>query len=466
LVRARSVAGWLLAISAVVFSFTRSTAAPVVIEGAPQTGWKVGHFNQAPDCLYSGLAAMGAPISYDELMVASGYAFRMSWWPGWYSYMAPELAPEDLIAAGAEAAGGSAQRIDHKSLEEAWTTTCASLDEGCPVLARYGCSYRLICGYDAQGRVMYTREYHSEKAEYDAKPFDVTEPPWPDKGGREVIILAYDAKAKPPDLDWPAILARAVRFADWPAEQKLGGAFTFGLGAYDAWADTLRNGPDKSGVKTDVELNDYMCRVIGEARACAGAVLQQQAAVHGSLDEAGLLYMEEAQLLSQVSDVLRGGVAGTWPEMQAAMRANFALPEVRDDAAQLIEQAKELDSQAVDCLRTALKDLQPKPEEKKPAEAANAPEGPAEEKTALAKEHLAKGRELKAAGKLQEAAGELRKAIEADPKLVEAHWVLGWVLIDLKDKDGAKAEFRKVIELAPGTERATEAQKALERLGQ
>ncbi|MBM3472666.1 MAG: hypothetical protein FJX75_05270 [Armatimonadetes bacterium] len=438
-------------------------AAPVVIEGAPQTGWAVRHFNQTADCLYSGLAAMGAAISYDELMVASGYAFRMGWWPGWYSYMAPEVVPEDLIAAGAEAAGGGAQRLDHKSLDEAWVTACRSLDEGCPVLARNGCAYRLICGYDAQGRVMYTREYHSQKPEYDVKPFDVTEPPWPEKGGREVVILAYDAKAKPPDLDWTVILDRAVRFADWPAEQKLSQVFVFGLGAYDAWAETLRNGPDRNGVKTDVELNDYMCRTIGEARACAGAVLQQHAAVHGSLDEAGTLYAEEAQLFSQVSDLLRGGVVGTWPEMQAAMRANFVLPEVRDQAAQLIEQAKELDAQAVDCLRTALADLKPEPEDKQPPPVVNEP--PRDDKAAIAKEHLEKGKELKNARQFSEAAEELRKAIEADRTLVEAHWVLGWVLIELKDTDGAKAAFRKVIELAPGTDRAKEAQKALERLG-
>ena len=73
--------------------------------------------------------------------------------------------------------------------------------------------------------------------------------------------------------------------------------------------------------------------------------------------------------------------------------------------------------------------------------------------------------ELKRAGKLAEAAEELKKAIEADPKLVEAHWVLGWVLIELKDNEGAEAAFRKVIEIAPDTDRAKEAQKALERLG-
>jgi tetratricopeptide (TPR) repeat protein len=439
----------------------QGSAAPVVIEGAPQTGWAVRHFNQTADCLYSGLAAMGAKTTYDELMVASGYAFRMAWWPGWYSYMAPEVVPEDLIAAGAEAAGGGAQRVDHPSVDEAWVTTCRSLDDGCPVLARNGCAYRLICGYDPQGRVMYTREYHSQKADYDVKPFDVTEPPWPEKGGREVIILAFDPKAAPPDLDWPKILDRAIRFADWPADRKLNETFVFGLSAYDAWAATLREGPDKNGVNTDVELNDYMCRTIGEARACAGRALQQYATIHGSLDEAGTLYAEEAQLFDQLSDVLRGGVAGSWAEMQEAMRANFALPEVREQAAQIIEQAKALDSQAVDCLRTALADLQAKPEEKPPPVVTGTP---ADDKAAAAAEHLTKGRALKDARQFAEAAEELWKAIEADPKLAEAQWVLGWVLIELKDNDGAKAAFRKVVELAPGTERATEAQKAMERL--
>jgi Tfp pilus assembly protein PilF len=53
------------------------------------------------------------------------------------------------------------------------------------------------------------------------------------------------------------------------------------------------------------------------------------------------------------------------------------------------------------------------------------PEPPADDQAALAKEHLAKGRALKDARQFAEAAAELRKSIEADPKLVEAHWVLG-----------------------------------------
>ena len=81
-------------------------------------------------------------------------------------------------------------------------------------------------------------------------------------------------------------------------------------------------------------------------------------------------------------------------------------------------------------------------------------------------QHCQRGKQMKDERRYAEAAQALRAAIEADPKHVEAHWVLAWTLVELKDVDGAKAEFCKVIELAPDSERATEARKALERLDQ
>lgn len=48
---------------------------------------------------------------------------------------------------------------------------------------------------------------------------------------------------------------------------------------------------------------------------------------------------------------------------------------------------------------------------------------------------------------------------------MKAHWVLGWVLVELKDQEGAAEEFRRVIDLEPDTERAKEAKQALKRLG-
>jgi hypothetical protein len=83
---------------------------------------------------------------------------------------------------------------------------------------------------------------------------------------------------------------------------------------------------------------------------------------------------------------------------------------------------------------------------------------------ATAAEHYERGIQLKAAGRMAEAAEELRAAIQADPAHVEAHFALAWVLIETGDRQAAAAEFRKVIELAPDSERAAESQKALERL--
>jgi len=134
------------------------------------------------------------------------------------------------------------------------------------------------------------------------------------------------------------------------------------------------------------------------------------------------------------------------------MEANFADPAIRENAAQLIEAAKEEEVQAIQALQAALDDLaatQPKPE---------APPGTGEELCRTA-------RELKAQGRLTEAAAELAKAIAADPKCVEAYWVLAWVRAELKDVAGAAEAFHKVIELAPNSERAEEARQAVERLG-
>ncbi len=89
---------------------------------------------------------------------------------------------------------------------------------------------------------------------------------------------------------------------------------------------------------------------------------------------------------------------------------------------------------------------------------------PSEPNDADAERHFQRGVELKGAGRHTEAARELRAALQADPRHLEAHWVLAWVLIELKDPAGAAGEFRKVIEIAPGSDRAKQAQRALERL--
>ena len=83
-----------------------------------------------------------------------------------------------------------------------------------------------------------------------------------------------------------------------------------------------------------------------------------------------------------------------------------------------------------------------------------------------AEQHYQEGLSLKQAGRFAEADAALRAALEADPNHVAAHWTRAWVLIELGDRDGAKSELQKVLELVPGSSKAADAQAALERLSQ
>jgi tetratricopeptide (TPR) repeat protein len=91
---------------------------------------------------------------------------------------------------------------------------------------------------------------------------------------------------------------------------------------------------------------------------------------------------------------------------------------------------------------------------------------PNAEQMAAAEASYDRGLGSKRAGRFQEAAQALRQAIAAAPEYAEAHWALAWVLIELEDQAGAKQAFRRVIELAPGSEHASQAQRALGRLGE
>ncbi len=455
---------------------THCLAAPVCIEGVESMGWETKRFSLHIAALYSALNAMGCPMPYEELMVASGAAFRTAWWAGAYSYGSPDVAPEDLVLNGAAAAGAVAERRSFDSPEEVWTAVCESIDDGRPVVSWKGNGWgaQVICGYDPQGNRIHIRDYNTQGDQYTVLPFQSPGAPHPISTKNEIVLLSYDPNQGLPELDWPQILERAISFADRPAPEKLYGIFVFGLGAYDAWAYMLRRGVDHSGPQTDALLTEWVARVFSDARSAASVVLRDNVQLHDAFADAADHYMREAEILSDMAAVLSQGQGVAWSDIQQAMTANFPRQEVREQAAELVEQAKEEDVLAVDSLRLALKDLAGTGAGPEPVRVETVgPEPtvtvtPAPEPTApseLAKQHCEKGRQLKAQHRYAEAAKELRAAIEADPNYVDAHWVLAWVLVELKDTDAAASEFRKVIELAPGSEKAKDAEKALERLG-
>jgi tetratricopeptide (TPR) repeat protein len=65
-----------------------------------------------------------------------------------------------------------------------------------------------------------------------------------------------------------------------------------------------------------------------------------------------------------------------------------------------------------------------------------------------------------------EAIGEYKMAIRYDPSFAEAHYNLGLCYLSVENEGGARASFRKVVQLAPGGELGREAERMLAELGE
>jgi len=439
-------------------------AGPKMIEHVPPIGWAGHKRGFMVAALQAAASAQGCPLPYEELMVTSGDAFRLCWWPGRYFYWTVDaMWPEDVVATAAAALGATIDRRTFNSSDEAWPEVCRSIDEGRPVvLWATPLFINVICGYEPHGRRMYVQPYDATSTAYSAKPFEYGPLPWPWDSPAEFIFVHYERGSRPPDLDWPEIVARAIRWADWPPTSKLHETSLCGLAAYDALAQTIRQGPDQHDPAVCAGVIQSASEILADARTCAAVVLRDHAAVHEAFAEAASHYEAEAVIVKPLFGVLAQLPADAdWQDKRAAAGRNFARPEAREQAALLIEQAKAEEVQAVDALRRALKDLaapQPPATEPKPLTTGPAPNAQ------QAEERYQRGLELKHAGQMTQAADELRAAIAADPKHAKAHYALAWVLLDLKDKGGARAEFQKVVELAPDSDEAKQAQQALQRL--
>ena len=337
-----------------------SRAEPVIIEGAPRLSYDDGHGSQQMAPLWSALQVMGCPMSYEELMVASGNAFQFGWLPGAYDYAAIDLTPQDHFRTGAEAAGARIEWRAHSYDFAAFDTIRTSIDEGRPCLTWRGFTLgaRVILGYDPDTWGLYMRDFAKSTPEYDTLELSVPTAPAPLKRPpHEVLLLWYDPAAAPPELDLALILERAVMYADWPLDNKLCKQCVFGLAAYDAWAETLRAGPDAAGAATDVQIVLYAGRTLVDSRQAAAKFLQDNAMVHAAFPVAAEHYAAEADLLRTLNAVFSRGVQGDWAAMVRSMEAAMADPAGREEVAALVEAAKAEEVQAVDALREALADI-------------------------------------------------------------------------------------------------------------
>jgi tetratricopeptide (TPR) repeat protein len=445
---------------AVITQAAPITAAPVIIEGVPRIGWATGKYSYHIAAVQAALSAMGRDVSYEYLMLASGAGFRAAWRVAKYDYAATCIyhPGEDCVIMAAEAAGARGKRVAFAGADEAYRAICESIGRGIPVIAWEDCGTQVICGYDPANRQMHVQSCNSATAEYEVRPFEIPPPPPPFRQPNEVVLFTGPLAAAPPELDWAAILSRAIRFADHPPASRLYGDYVFGLAAYEAWSQTLQGGTGNLDPAIAAAVTVTYANTLADARTAVSAALTENAALHEAFVEAADHYRAEAAALKVIPGLLTPlNDDLSWEQRTKLMGERLASPAVRGEIVRTVEQATQEETAALDALRRALADFAPRP----PSQLAPGGQAPQE-----AQEQYEQGLRLKQAGRHAEAAEHLRAALQADPDHVDAHWVLAWVLIELKDTDGAAKELRKVIELAPGSDKATGAQQALERLGQ
>ena len=332
--------------------------APRVIEGVPRLGYQTGRHTPYIAALQAVLQSLGSTMTYEELMVTSGAAFATAWRPGYYEYDARALIPGDVMLTGATAAGAKVTRRNFETLDEAWDAVCRSIDEGRPVIAARRSTAYVICGYRPEARVVYVQHPDNATEAYEEQPFEGHEGVY--GGLNEFFFVEHDPATPAPETDWPGILARVVRFDQWPPSKPIrADQFYAGRAAYDVWALTLRKGPSESGVASDVRLTVTMAAVMADRRTCASTVLTEYGPLHAKLGQAAAHYAAEAALWQQMRSVLAQGKQGQSSEVMRAAEGGFTQQAVREQAARLVEQARDEDAAAANLLLDLLREWSP-----------------------------------------------------------------------------------------------------------
>jgi hypothetical protein len=307
--------------------------------------------------LQTALSGMGCPMPYDDLMVASGAAFRMAWRPRNYNYPATYLYQVDPIPLGAVAAGAQVERKQFTTAQEAFDAAADSIDLGRPAIAWDGgeVNWQVICGYDEAKQTLFRRTINTGAAP-EERPAECLEGPGGScsaRGPYELWLLAYDPATARVRLDWPHILAMALRVAQWPDGDRLGETFVCGECAYYSWATDLRSSTLHEQFPAAGRMTMAHAADLEKSRRCAANVLQAHVGVHPALGQAALMYDDEARCFAKVVRTLCGGTdLPTNLASSQIVEQRIREAAVREAAADLVEQGLAKDRAARAALAT------------------------------------------------------------------------------------------------------------------
>ena len=348
------------------------TPARVVLEDVPQIGWGVGtaigSVTTFPMSLWSCMKFLGEDYSVDYIFCTSGAAFRLLWKPNWYVDNIGVEWTEDrreFYRYAFEAVGYAYDFIikEEDRDNEAYfrSRIIESIrDMSHPVIAQGVVGppeWCIITGYDEHGDVLIGWSYFGED-EFEPSGY-FRKRDW-FKDTHSLTIIGEKQEKPPLDEIYHKTLELALKIVRTPVVRDRHG----GLAAYKAWADALLceeefPAGDVSVALQHLNSHDENMNVVGEGRWCAWQFMKQMAkdepAIAEELLAAASCYEAEYNLMGQGWKLTEG-----FAPFSEAQAKKFAEPDVRQQIANLITQARDEDEEAANHIELALAKIEPK----------------------------------------------------------------------------------------------------------
>jgi hypothetical protein len=327
-----------------------------LLSGVPKLSFATGERFTPIGALKAVAVFMGLDITYSWLMGVSGAAFRICWSDDWSMEMT-HSAPEDVVENGAAWVGLRCTSLLNASKEEAWKRIKESIDASMPVLScglAGAPEFCVIHGYVEEPRRLHVRSYFQDEA---VVPFQ----PWmgwnySGYGHMPLVLLERHEEETAPLVE--ESLRRALRFFRGEgdlADESGHRGLHFGISAYEAWMEALREVEDDLETKAfNMALN---LNALLDARRTAGEYLQILAAMREDwrrpLMRASEHYRHQVSVLAEARKVLYFPLDE--PQEAAARAAEkLADPRLRRDYSRFLRAAREEEMLSLEWIAKAL----------------------------------------------------------------------------------------------------------------
>ncbi len=317
-----------------------------------------------PICLKACLNYLGEDLRYDEIMVRSAAAFRLTWNTGEWDGGNVDICfayddPGRSYTTGVEAMGRECTLLwrTEETPKDAFTALLrAQLDRGNPVIALGVIGppeAGIVTGYRDGGETLLGWNVFQDNPEFggdvklDESGYYVCDTWW--ENPCTLALIAIGERVREP---WT--LKQVLEQGIEVLTGRQSGPFAKGVAAYDAWAKVIGDDAQfPAGAVLPLLVERLMCQ--GDATDClqdgrgnAASYLRGLAEGHPhgeALREIASHFQQVANQAQAMSDSLGG-----WMRGEAQMRA-LAQPETRRAIVQRIEAAKAADTKALGAMR-------------------------------------------------------------------------------------------------------------------